>query len=83
MNALEMRERLDADFGGWYELLSTYYAETIGQFVQAEEINALRYSYATDSSDMFLHDVDCIFQYGGLTLPEIEEGDLIRNITFL
>ena len=75
MNALEMRDRLDADFGGWYNLLSSYYAETIAQFTQAEEITALRYSYATDSPDMLLHDVNCIFQYGGLTLPEIEEGN--------
>ena len=75
MNALEMRDRLDADFGGWYDLLSSYYAETIAQFTQAEEINTLRYSYVTDSPDMLLHDVDCIFQYGGLALPEIEEGD--------
>ena len=58
MNALEMRNRLDADFGGWYDLLSFYYAETIAQFTQAEEINTLRYSYATESSDMMLHDVD-------------------------
>ena len=57
MNALEMRNRLDADFGGWYDLLSFYYAETIAQFTQAEEINTLRYSYATDS-DMVLHDID-------------------------
>ena len=57
MNALEMRNRLDADFGGWYNLLSFYYAETIAQFTQAEEINTLRYSYATDS-DMVLHDID-------------------------
>ena len=56
MNALEMRDRLDADFGGWYDLLSSYYAETINQFTQAEEINAMRYSYATDSPDMVLHD---------------------------
>ena len=55
MNALEMRDRLDVDFGGWYDLLSFYYAETIAQFTQAEEINTLRYSYATDS-DMVLHD---------------------------
>ena len=58
MNALEMRDRLDADFGGWYDLLSSYYAETIAKFTQAEEINALRYSYATESSDMMLHDGD-------------------------
>ena len=58
MNALEMRDRLDADFGGWYDLLSFYYAETIAQFTQAEEINTLRNSYATESSDMMLHDVD-------------------------
>ena len=57
MNALEMRNRLDADFSGWYDLLSFYYAETIAQFTQAEEINTLRYSYATDS-DMVLHDID-------------------------
>ena len=63
MNALEMRNRLDADFGGWYDLLSSYYAETIAQFTQAEEINTLRYSYITDSPDMLLHDVDCI-SYG-------------------
>ena len=56
MNALEMRDRLDADFGGWYDLLSVYYAETIAQFTQAEEINAMRYSYCTDSPDMVLHD---------------------------
>ena len=56
MNALEMRDRLDADFSGWYDLLSFYYAETIAQFTQAEEINTLRYSYATDSPDMVLHD---------------------------
>ena len=56
MNALEMRNRLDADFSGWYDLLSFYYAETIAQFTQAEEINTLRYSYCTDSSDMVLHD---------------------------
>ena len=61
MNSLEMRSRLDADFGGWYDLLSSYYAETIAQFTQAEEINTLRYSYVTDSSDMLLHD--------GVTLP--------------
>ena len=54
MNALEMRNRLDADFGGWYDLLSFYYAETLAQFTQAEEINTLRYSYA----DMVLHDID-------------------------
>ena len=58
MNALEMRNRLDADFGGWYDLLSFYYAETITQFTQAEEINAMRYSYCTDSPDMMLHDGD-------------------------
>ena len=58
MNALEMRNRLDADFSGWYDLLSFYYAETIAKFTQAEEINALRYSYATESSDMMLHDGD-------------------------
>ena len=69
-NASEMRERLDADFGGWYDLLSSYYAETIAHFTQAEKINALRYSYVTDSSDMLLHDVDCIFQYGGSRLYE-------------
>ena len=56
MNALEMRNRLDADFGGWYDLLSFYYAETINQFTQAEEINAMRYRYCTDSPDMVLHD---------------------------
>ena len=56
MNALEMRSRLDADFSGWYDLLSSYYAETIDQFTQAEEINALRYSYGADSPDMLLHD---------------------------
>ena len=56
MNALEMRNRLDADFGGWYDLLSFYYAETIAQFTQAEEINTLRYSYCTDSPGMLLHD---------------------------
>ena len=53
-----MRDRLDADFGGWYDLLSVYYAQTIAQFTQAEEINTLRYSYSTDSSDMMLHDGD-------------------------
>ena len=58
MNALEMRDRLDADFGGWYDLLSSYYAETINQFTQAEEINAMRYSYATESPGMMLHDGD-------------------------
>ena len=58
MNALEMRDKLDADFGGWYDLLSSYYAETIAQFTQAEEINTLRYSYCTDSPGMLLHDVD-------------------------
>ena len=58
MNALEIKNRLDADFGGWYDLLSSYYAETIAQFTQAEEINTLRYSYCTDSSDMMLHDGD-------------------------
>ena len=58
MNALELRSRLDADFGGWYDLLSSYYAETIDQFTQAEEINTLRYSYCTDPSDMMLHDGD-------------------------
>ena len=63
MNALEMRGRLDADFSGWYDLLSSYYAETIAKFTQAEEINTLRYSYCTDSSDMMLHDGDCI-SYG-------------------
>ena len=57
-NASEMRERLDADSSGWYDLLSSYYAETIAQFTQAEEINTLRYSYATDSPDMVLHDED-------------------------
>ena len=57
-NALEIKDRLDADFGGWYDLLSSYYAETIAQFTQAEEINTLRYSYCTDSSDMMLHDGD-------------------------
>ena len=62
-NASEMRERLDEDFSGWYDLLSSYYAETIAQFTQAEEINTLRYSYITDSPDMLLHDVDCI-SYG-------------------
>lgn len=56
MNALEMRDRLDADFGGWYDLLSSYYAETINQFTQAEEINAMRYSYATESPGMMLHE---------------------------
>ena len=66
MNALEMRNRLDADFGGWYDLLSFYYAETIAQFTQAEEINTLRYSYCTDSSDMLLHDGGCIYQYEGI-----------------
>lgn len=55
MNALEMRDRLDVDFGGWYDLLSFYYAETIAQFTQAEEINAMRYRYCTDSPDMVLH----------------------------
>ena len=64
MNALEMRDRLDADFGGWYDLLSSYYAETINQFTQAEEINAMRYSYATESPGMMLHDVDV--EYIGL-----------------
>ena len=58
MNALEMRGRLDADFSGWYDLLSSYYAETIAKFTQAEEINDLRYNYCTDSSDMMLHDGD-------------------------
>ena len=58
MYALEMRDRLDANFSGWYDLLSSYYAETIAQFTQAEEINALRYSYATESPGMMLHDVD-------------------------
>ena len=62
MDALEMRNRLDADFGGWYDLLSFYYAETIAQFTQAEEINTLRYRYVTDSSDMLLHDVGVDFQ---------------------
>ena len=57
LNALEMKNTLDADFSGWYDLLSSYYAETINQFTQAEEINTLRYSYATDS-DMVLHDID-------------------------
>ena len=55
-DALEMKDRLDADFSGWYDLLSFYYAQTIAQFTQAEEINTLRYSYATDSPDMVLHD---------------------------
>ena len=64
MNSLEMRNRLDADFSGWYDLLSFYYAETIDQFTQAEEINALRYSYATESPGMMLHDVDV--EYIGL-----------------
>lgn len=62
MNALEMRDRLDADFGGWYDLLSSYYAKTIAQFTQAEEINTLRYSYCTESSDRVLHD-------GGVDFP--------------
>lgn len=57
-NALEMKDRLDADFSGWYDLLSSYYAKTITQFTQAEEINTLRYSYCTDSPGMLLHDVD-------------------------
>ena len=55
-NALEMKNTLDADFSGWYDLLSGYYADTIAQFTQAEEINTLRYSYCTGSSDMVLHD---------------------------
>lgn len=58
MNSLEMKDRLDADFSGWYDLLSSYYAETITQFTQAEQINTLRYSYCTDSPGMLLHDVD-------------------------
>ena len=66
MNALEMKNRMDADFGGWYDLLSFYYAETIAQFTQAEQINDLRYSYCTDSSDMLLHDGGCIYQYEGI-----------------
>lgn len=56
--ALEMRNWLDADFSGWYSLLSLYYAETIDQFMQAEEINSLRHRYSTGSKDMILHDGD-------------------------
>lgn len=64
--ALDMRSRLDADFSGWYDLLSCYYAETIDQFTQAEEINFLRYRCGSDSSDMILHDggvSDWIYTY--------------------
>lgn len=55
--ALEMRNRLDADFGGWYDLLSSYYTETIDQFAQAEEIYSLRYRYSSGPRDMMLHEV--------------------------
>lgn len=54
--ALEMKSRLDADFSGWYDLLSNYYEETIDQFKQAEKINSLRYRYSTESMEMVLHD---------------------------
>lgn len=54
--ALEMKSRLDADFSGWYDLLSSYYEETIDQFMQSEKINSLRYRYSTESMEMVLHD---------------------------
>lgn len=55
--ALEMRNRLDADFSGWYDLLLCFYDETINQFIQAEEINSLRYRYSSARGRM-LHDGD-------------------------
>ena len=56
MESLGMKNRLDADFSGWYDMLLCYYDETINQFMQAEEIKSLRYRYSSASRDMVLHD---------------------------
>lgn len=55
--ARDMRDKLETEFAGWYELLSRYYDMTVRQLVQAEEINSLRYCYGSEAQGQVLHDV--------------------------
>lgn len=55
-DAAELRHRLSADSGGWYDVLAAYYDLAVASFAQAGEINALRYQFYEDSPGLILHD---------------------------